>query len=70
MHKLARIARIIVNLCEKYNMSEADLPASLWALCIVPQLWQIGLHKYIGHEDCLNHHLLLCMYFGQRLRWH
>ena len=31
-------------------------------LCIVPQLWQrghwqIGLHKYIGHENCLNHHL-------------
>ena len=51
-----------MNLCEKYNMSEEDLPASLWALCIVPQLWQrgrwkIGLHKYIGHEDCLNHHL-------------
>ena len=30
MHKLARIARIIVNLCEKYNLSEEDLPASLW----------------------------------------
>ena len=30
MHKLARIARIILNLCEKYNLSEEDLPASLW----------------------------------------
>jgi hypothetical protein len=29
MHKLARIAEIIVNLCEKYNLSEEDLPASL-----------------------------------------
>ena len=29
MHKLARIARIIVNLCEKHNLSEEDLPASL-----------------------------------------
>ncbi|KAF8269795.1 hypothetical protein EI94DRAFT_1724355 [Lactarius quietus] len=32
MHKLARIAEIIVNLCEKYNLSEEDLPASLWAI--------------------------------------
>ena len=30
MHKLARIAKIFVNLCEKYNLSEEDLPASLW----------------------------------------
>ncbi|KAF8269793.1 hypothetical protein EI94DRAFT_1828684 [Lactarius quietus] len=29
MYKLARIAKIIVNLCEKYNLSEEDLPASL-----------------------------------------
>ena len=29
MHKLARIANIIVNLCEKYDLSEDDLPASL-----------------------------------------
>ncbi|KAF8269822.1 hypothetical protein EI94DRAFT_897032 [Lactarius quietus] len=32
MHKLARIAEIIVNLCEKYNLSEEDLPASLRAI--------------------------------------
>jgi hypothetical protein len=29
MHKLARIAKIIVNLCEKYNLSNEDLPLSL-----------------------------------------
>ena len=29
MHKLARIAKIIVDLCEKYNLSEEDLPTSL-----------------------------------------
>ena len=29
MHKLARIAKIIVDLCEKYNLNEEDLPASL-----------------------------------------
>ena len=29
MHKLARIAKIVVDLCEKYNLSEDDLPASL-----------------------------------------
>jgi hypothetical protein len=29
MQKLARIAKIIVNLCEKYNLSEEDLPISL-----------------------------------------
>jgi hypothetical protein len=32
MHKIARIARIVVNvgeLCEKHNLSEEDLPASL-----------------------------------------
>ncbi|KAI9439190.1 hypothetical protein H4582DRAFT_122204 [Lactarius indigo] len=29
MSKLARVARIIVNVCEKYNLSEGDLPASL-----------------------------------------
>ena len=29
MQKLARIAKIIVNLCEKYNLSEEDLPTSL-----------------------------------------
>ncbi|KAN0130487.1 hypothetical protein V8E53_011698 [Lactarius tabidus] len=29
IHKLARIAKIVVNLCEKYNLSEEDLPASL-----------------------------------------
>ncbi|KAF8271626.1 hypothetical protein EI94DRAFT_546509 [Lactarius quietus] len=29
MHKLARIGKIIVNLCDKYNLSEEDLPASL-----------------------------------------
>jgi hypothetical protein len=29
IHKLARIAKIIVNLCEEYNLSEEDLPASL-----------------------------------------
>ena len=29
MQKLARIAKIIVNLCEKYNLSEEDLPSSL-----------------------------------------
>jgi hypothetical protein len=28
-HKLARIAKIVVNLCEKYSLSEEDLPASL-----------------------------------------
>ncbi|KAH9008182.1 hypothetical protein EDB83DRAFT_648887 [Lactarius deliciosus] len=28
--KLARIARIIVNVCEKYNLSEEDLPTTLW----------------------------------------
>jgi hypothetical protein len=32
MHKLARIAEIIVNLCEKYNLSEEDLPVSLRAI--------------------------------------
>ena len=32
MYKLARIAEIIVNLCEKYNLSEEDLPASLRAI--------------------------------------
>ena len=32
MQKLARIAEIIVNLCEKYNLSEEDLPASLRAI--------------------------------------
>ncbi|KAN0130489.1 hypothetical protein V8E53_011700 [Lactarius tabidus] len=29
MQKLARIAKIVVNLCKKYNLSEEDLPASL-----------------------------------------
>ena len=29
MHKLARIAKIVVDLCEKYNLSEEDLPTSL-----------------------------------------
>ena len=29
VHKLARIGKIVVNLCEKYNLSEEDLPASL-----------------------------------------
>ncbi|KAH8976684.1 hypothetical protein EDB92DRAFT_2016915 [Lactarius akahatsu] len=29
MYKLARIARIIVNVCERYNLSEEELPASL-----------------------------------------
>ena len=29
MQKLARIAKIVVNLCEKYNLSEDNLPASL-----------------------------------------
>ena len=29
MHKLARIAKIVVDLCEKYNLNEEDLPASL-----------------------------------------
>ena len=29
MQKLARIAKIVVNLCEKYNLSEEDLPNSL-----------------------------------------
>ena len=29
MHKLARIAKIIVNLCEKHSLSEENLPASL-----------------------------------------
>jgi len=29
MHKLARIAKIVVDLCEKYNLREEDLPASL-----------------------------------------
>jgi hypothetical protein len=29
MQKLARIAKIIVDLCEKYNLNEEDLPASL-----------------------------------------
>ncbi|KAH9040464.1 hypothetical protein EDB85DRAFT_140006 [Lactarius pseudohatsudake] len=29
MYKLARIARIIVNVCEKYNLSEEELPATL-----------------------------------------
>ncbi|KAH9072083.1 hypothetical protein EDB83DRAFT_193792 [Lactarius deliciosus] len=29
MYKLARIAKIIVNICEKYNLSEEDLPATL-----------------------------------------
>ena len=28
IHKVARIAKIIVDLCEKYNLSEEDLPAS------------------------------------------
>ena len=32
MHKLARIAEIVVNLCEKYDLSEEDLPASLRAI--------------------------------------
>ncbi|KAF8269811.1 hypothetical protein EI94DRAFT_896519 [Lactarius quietus] len=34
MHKLARIAKIIVNLCEKYNLSEEDLPASLRGILV------------------------------------
>ena len=29
MHKLARIARIVVDLCEKYDLSEEDLPTNL-----------------------------------------
>ena len=29
IQKLARIAKIIVNLCEKYNLNEEDLPTSL-----------------------------------------
>ncbi|KAH9066704.1 hypothetical protein EDB87DRAFT_451894 [Lactarius vividus] len=29
MYKLARIAKIIVNVCEKYNLSEEELPATL-----------------------------------------
>ena len=32
MHKLARIARIIVDLCGKYDLSEEDLPAGLRAI--------------------------------------
>jgi len=32
MYKLARIAGIVVNLCEKYKLSEEDLPASLRAI--------------------------------------
>ncbi|KAH9040474.1 hypothetical protein EDB85DRAFT_140604 [Lactarius pseudohatsudake] len=35
VHKLARVARIVVNvgmLCEKHNLSEGDLPVSLWAI--------------------------------------
>jgi len=34
IHKLARIAKIIVNLCEKYNLSEEDLPASLRGILV------------------------------------
>ena len=30
--KLAKIAKIIVDLSEKYNLSEEDLPASLRAI--------------------------------------
>ena len=29
MLKLARIAKIVIDLCEKYNLSEEDLPTSL-----------------------------------------
>jgi hypothetical protein len=29
MQKLARIAKIVVNLCEKYNLSKEDLPTTL-----------------------------------------
>ena len=29
MHKLARIAMIVVDMCEKYNLSEEDLPKTL-----------------------------------------
>ncbi|KAN0135413.1 hypothetical protein V8E53_006692 [Lactarius tabidus] len=29
MHKLARIAKIVVDLCDKYDLSEEDLPTSL-----------------------------------------
>ena len=29
MHKLARIGKILIDLCEKYNLNEGDLPASL-----------------------------------------
>ena len=29
MYKLAKIGKIVVNLCEKYNLNEEDLPASL-----------------------------------------
>ena len=32
MHKLARIATIVVDLCENYNLSEEDLPARLRAI--------------------------------------
>jgi hypothetical protein len=32
MHKLARIAKIIVDLCKKYNLSEEDLPTSLQSI--------------------------------------
>lgn len=31
MRKVARVASIIVNICEKYNLNEEDLPASLLA---------------------------------------
>jgi hypothetical protein len=29
VHKLARIAKIVVDLCAKYDLSEEDLPTSL-----------------------------------------
>ncbi|KAF8271623.1 hypothetical protein EI94DRAFT_1796948 [Lactarius quietus] len=45
MHKLARIGKIIVNLCDRYNLSEEDLPASLRDILD-------SLQRFVSFGDC------------------
>jgi hypothetical protein len=49
MHKLTRIAKIVVNLCEKHNLSEEDLPVSLWD--ILDSLQRFVSSVTIVHPD-------------------
>ena len=49
MHKLARIAKIVVDLCEKYNLNEGDLPASLRS--ILDSLQRFVSSVIIVHPD-------------------